>query len=383
MKSRKTLVIGGALFLILTYIFWPFGKSGRQENASIYGVPATVIELKGEQVEIHEDLPGRVVPYIVAEIRPQVSGIITDRLFEEGSEVREGQPLYQINAAQYEAAYNSAKANLAKAEANVKLVQAKASRYETLLNIEAISKQEYDDSVASLAQAEADVAIAKAAMETAKINLDYTKVYAPISGRIGKSSVTKGALVTANQTDTLATITQLDPVYVDIAQAVSGLMRIKRAISEHKKINIELYGDWGHSAYAHPGLLQFPDITVDQTTGSVQLRALFPNPENILLPGAFIRARIKFDAENIVLIPQKAAIRGPDGKVHAWIVDKENKVAPVEITVGEAIGDKWLVKEGVKAGDVIVLEGFQKLMPGALISPAYVADSVLNAQGAR
>jgi membrane fusion protein (multidrug efflux system) len=382
-KRILLALVGITLLSVLayTYIFWSAGHAQQTEEAQIQAIPATpatVTELRSELVSLYEELPGRTAPYKVAEIRPQVSGIITARLFEEGSEVKEGQQLYQISMASYQAAHNSAKADLAKAEANVKSVQAKNNRYEKLMKTNAISEQEYDDIIASLAQAKADIAIAKAAIATAKINLDYTKVYAPISGRIGKSAVTKGALVTANQAQPLATITQLDPIYLDLTQSSADLMHMRRALKGQEKIPVTLYLEGENAAYEHEGILQFSDVTVDQTTGSVQLRSLFPNPDGILLPGLFVHAHINLGAVNAVLVPQKAAIRGADGKLSVWVVNKENKVTPKSISVEKAIGDKWLVKEGVQAGDIIVLKGFQKIAPGALINPIYASDATRN-----
>jgi membrane fusion protein (multidrug efflux system) len=363
--------------LAYTYTFWSTGHIQQAEAQvdNIQAVPATVVELQSERVKLYEELPGRIAPYKVAEIRPQVSGIITARLFEEGSKVKEGQQLYQIDMAPYQAAYDSAKANLAKAEANIKTVEAKNSRYKRLVKIDAVTKQEYDDITASLAQARADIAIAKAAMTTAKINLKYTKVYAPISGRISKSAVTEGALVTANQAQLLATITQLDPVYLDLMQSSTDLIHMRRALKGQEKIPVTIYLEGEDTAYEHQGIFQFSDVTVDQTTGSVQLRSLFPNPDSILLPGLFVHARINLGTVNTVLVPQKAAIRGADGNLSVWMVNKENKVMPKPISAEGAIGDKWLIKGGVQAGDVIVLEGFQKIAPGALISPIYANNT--------
>ncbi|MGR6035541.1 MAG: efflux RND transporter periplasmic adaptor subunit [Candidatus Nitrosoglobus sp.] len=378
--KKILLTLGGIMLLSVlayTYTFWSTGHAQQAEAQvdNIQAVPATVMQLQSERVKLYEELPGRIAPYKVAEIRPQVNGIITARLFEEGSKVKEGQQLYQIDMAPYQAAYDSAKANLAKAEANIKTVEAKNSRYKRLVKIDAVTKQEYDDITASLAQARADIAIAKAAMTTAKINLKYTKVYAPISGRISKSAVTEGALVTANQAQLLATITQLDPVYLDLMQSSTDLIHMRRALKGQEKIPVTIYLEGEDTAYEHQGIFQFSDVTVDQTTGSVQLRSLFPNPDSILLPGLFVHARINLGTVNTVLVPQKAAIRGADGNLSVWMVNKENKVMPKPISAEGAIGNKWLIKEGVQAGDVIVLEGFQKIAPGALISPIYANNT--------
>jgi membrane fusion protein (multidrug efflux system) len=382
---KKTIFAISVVMLlsVLVYTFWFAGHVQQAEAKvdnlqTVPATPVTVMKLQSELVSLYEELPGRIVPYKVAEIRPQVSGIITDRLFEEGSEVKEGQQLYQIDAAPYQAAYNSAKADLAKAEANIKSVQAKNSRYKKLVKIDAVSKQEYDDITASLAQAKADIAIAKAAVATAKINLDYTKVYAPISGRISKSNVTKGALVTASQSQPLATITQLDPIYLDLTQSSADFMRMRHTIEGQKKTPVTLYLEGESTAYEHKGILQFSGVIVDQTTGSVQLRALFPNPDGLLLPGLFVHAHIELGAVDAMLVPQKAVIRGADGNASVWMVDKENKVTPKPISIEKAMGDKWLVKEGLQTEDIIVLEGFQKIASGTLINPTYANDSKKN-----
>lgn len=370
------------LFLsALAYLFWPARdalQAEAQASNVIQAIPVTAMQLQSEPVNLYEELPGRTAPYKVSEVRPRVSGIITARLFEEGSEVTEGQQLYQISSASYQAAYNKAKAGLAKAKANVKSVQAQKNRYKELIKIDAISNQEYDNVAASLGQAKADVTIAKAAITTAKINLDYTKVYAPISGRISKSTVTKGALVTANQPQALATITQLDPIYVDLTQPSADLIRMRRTIKGQKITPVTLFFEGENAAYKHKGILRFTGVTVDQTTDSVQLRSLFPNPESILLTGMFVHAHIELGTVNAILVPQRAAIRGANGKLSVWIVNKENKVTLKSISVEKAIGDKWLVKEGIQAGDIIVLEGFQRIASGTLVNPTYANNTTTS-----
>ncbi len=374
--KKRTLFIGGILIVTaLGYAFWPFGSKQGGPDGKGQAVPVTVMRMQTEKTTLHEELPGRIVAFKVAEIRPQVGGIVTNRLFEEGSDVKQGQQLYQIDPAPYQAAYDSAKANLSKAEANVLSVSAKSARYEELVKIEAVSKQDYDDIRASLSQANADVAIAKAAMAQAKISLNYTKVYAPISGRIGKSSVTTGALVTASQPEALAQITQLDPVYVDMTQSSAQMMRMRAHLEDGKEAPVALFLEGEKTPYAHEGKLQFTEVTVDPTTGSVLLRALFPNPDGTLLPGLFVRAQIKLKEEDSLLVPQKAATRSPDGSLSVWVVDGENKVAPRPVSAEKAIGDKWLVKDGVQVGDIIVLEGFQKITPGATVMSAFEGEA--------
>lgn len=340
-------------------------------------VEVSVVTLQPQRVPLFTELPGRTSAFRVAEVRPQVSGIVLKRLFEEGSEVKAGQQLYLIDPATYQAAVQSAQADLAKARANLKSVEAKATRYADLVKINAVSRQDYDDVVASLDQAKAEIMVAQAAVDTARINLNYTKVYAPIDGRIGKSSVTEGALVTANQTTPMATITQLDPIYVDVSQSSSELMRLRKAVSaglvqqgQADQASVTLTLDGSTQAYDQPGQLQFSDVTVDQTTGSVQVRAVFPNPRKELYPGLFVRARVEQGArDNALLVPQQALVRNADGSAAVWVVGADNKVAPRPVTTAQAVGDKWLINDGLQAGDRVVTEGLQKIRPGAEVHP--------------
>lgn len=373
MKNILITAAVSAVTIVLIY----FAFSGKN-NAVMPGAGAmpvmevAVMTLKSQNAVVYEELPGRTVAYKVAEIRPQVSGIITDRLFEEGSNVEEGTQLYQIDPSIYEATLNSKRADLKKAEANVKSIKAKSNRFKDLVKIDAISKQEYDDIQASLAQAEADVAIALAAVESAKINLNYTKVYSPITGRIGKSSVTKGALVTAGQSQPLATVTLLDPVYVDMTQSSVDLMQLRHKIEAAGNLPVTLtFDDGSNKPYEHEGTLQFHEVTVDQTTGSVQLRALFPNPDGVLLPGLFVRARLKLEYPDSILLPQRVTQRGADGSLTAWVMDNNDVINPVSIVAKKSVDGNWLVTQGLKEGDVIVTEGFIKLQPAMKISPVF------------
>lgn len=344
-------------------------------------VEVSVITLQPQRVPLFTELPGRTAAYRVAEVRPQVSGIVLKRLFEEGSEVKAGQQLYLIDPATYQAAVQSAQADLVKARANLKSIEAKATRYADLVKINAVSRQDYDDVVASLDQAKAEIMVAQAAVETARISLNYTKVYAPIDGRIGKSSVTEGALVTANQSTSMATITQLDPIYVDVSQSSSELMRLRNAVSaglvQQKQADqapVTLTLDGSSQAYDQPGQLQFSDVTVDQTTGSVQVRAVFPNPRKELFPGLFVRARVEQGVrENALLVPQQALVRNPDGSATVWVVGTDNKVAQRQVTTAQAVADKWLINDGLQAGDRVVTEGLQKIRPGAEVRPVDAA----------
>jgi len=330
-----------------------------------------VVVVQPQRVSLTMELPGRTSPYLIAEVRPQVSGIIQKRIFTEGSDVKAGQVLYRIDPATYQAAYDSAKAALARAEASVATVRLKADRYKELVKIKAVSQQDYDDADAALKQAEADVASAKAAVETARINLAYTKVTAPISGRIGRSTVTDGALVTGNQTTSLATIQQLGSMYVDVTQSSSELLRLKQNLASGAlktdrtgQAQVRLILEDG-SAYPLPGILKFSEVTVDQSTGSVILRAVFPNPKQTLLPGMFVRAILEEGInENAILIPQRGVTRNPKGEAMVMVVGAGEKVEPRIIKVNRTVGDNWLVSDGLKAGDRVILEGIQRARPG-------------------
>lgn len=333
-------------------------------------MPVSVIKIKTESIPLSETLPGRISPYRQAEIRPQVSGIITERLFEEGAYVEKGQQLYQINDAPYRAALSSAKADLNSARANVKSIEARTRRYDELIKIDAVSKQEYDDVKAQLDQALAAVEVAQAAVDVAQVNFDYTKVYAPIAGHIGKSRITEGALVTTNQTQSLAVVTQLDPVYIDMTQSGLEVMRLRSIMRDTGKISVRIVFDkvTGES-YPHEGVLQFSDVTVDETTGSVGLRAIMPNPDLILLPGLFVQARVNMGEREVMLVPQRAATRNPDGTLSVWVVNEENKASPRLIETSGSYKDQWVVKNGIAPGDTIVIEGYQKIAPDASVAP--------------
>ncbi|MCX5856098.1 MAG: efflux RND transporter periplasmic adaptor subunit [Deltaproteobacteria bacterium] len=333
-----------------------------------------IVVVQPERVAITTELPGRTSAYLVAEVRPQVGGIIQKRLFTEGGEVKAGSVLYQIDPATYQAAYASAKAALARAEANITTTRLRAERYKELVAIKAVSQQDYDDITAALKQSEADIETGKAAVETARINLAYTRVTAPISGRIGKSSVTAGALVTASQGSALATIQQLDPVYVDVTQSSANLLRLQQSMASGKlkrngagqaKVKLILEDA---TKYPWGGTLQFRDVTVDPTTGSVILRVVFPNPKGVLLPGMFVRAELEEGVnEKALLVPQQAVSRDPKGNPLTLIVDAQGIVQQRMITVDRAIGDKWLVSSGLAPGDRLIVEGIQRVKPGASV----------------
>ena len=320
------------------------------------------------------ELAGRTSPYMISEVRPQVSGIILKRLFTEGGNVKAGAELYKIDPATYQAAYDSAKATRAKAKANLASASARASRYKELVAINAISKQEFDDADAALKLAEADVMAAAAAVETARINLAYTSVTAPISGRIGRSEVTPGALVTANQPTSMATVQQLDPIYVDVTQSSNEWLRLRRDMESGRlksagenQAEVELLLPDG-STYPEKGALKFSDVTVDQTTGSINIRAEFKNPTGKILPGMYVRARIvEGDRANAILVPQQGIMRDPKGNATAMVVGPDNTVSLRVLTTDRAIGNEWLVTDGLAVGEKVIVEGLQRIrfMPGA------------------
>jgi len=368
-RSRTIAIIGMlAGYLLLT-------GCGKQ-SAAVAKVPNTppevgVVVIKPERVALTTELAGRTSASLIAEVRPQVGGIIQKRLFTEGADVKAGEVLYQIDPAAYQAAYSSAKAALARAEANLIPARLKSERYKELVKINAVSQQDYDDATAALKQAEADTEAGKAALETARINLAYTRVTAPISGRIGRSSVTNGALVTASQPAALATIQQLSSMYVDVTQSSAELLRLKQNLASGllkgngpAQARVKLLLEDG-SVYPLPGTLKFSEVTVDQSTGSITLRAVFPNPKQTLLPGMFVRAILEDGvSEQAILVPQRGVTRNPAGNAMVMMVGTEEKVEPRVIKVVRTIGDNWLVSEGLKAGDRVILEGLQKARPG-------------------
>jgi len=332
-----------------------------------------VVVIKTEPAQLTAVLPGRTESFAVSDIRPQVGGILKARLFTEGALVRQGQPLYQIDPAPYKAAYDNATAVLAAAKA-------KANRYGALVKQAAIAPQDYDDAIAAYKQAAANA-------QTARINLGYTRITAPISGRIGRSSVTQGALLTADQTTPLATIQTLDPIYVDITQSSSEVLSLKLAV-QHGNVNAEpadapatLTLDNG-SQYAEAGRLQFGEVSVDQTTGTVTLRAIFPNPHGILLPGMFVRATVAEGTErNAILAPQQGIGRNEKGDPTALVVDAKNIARLHLLKTSRAIGDKWLVTDGLKPGDKLIVEGLQKAQPDAPVHPVPASFLKPSAKG--
>lgn len=344
------------------------------------------IAVQPQAVGLTTELSGRTSAFLVSEVRPQVGGVIKSRLFQEGAIVQAGQSLYQIDPATYQATYNSAAASLAQAQAQALAAKLKADRYKTLVESGAVSKQDNDDAQATAAQTAAAVAVQKAALDTARINLNYTKVASPITGRIGKSAVTPGALVTANQATALATVQDLSKIYVDLTQTSAELLKLKQQFASGKlgKTNsatVTLKLEDG-STYPIPGKLEFSDVTVDAGTGSVTLRAVFPNPNGVLLPGMYVRATLSEGvASGGILIPQTAVNRDPKGGATVMLVGAKGP-EPRPITLGRTIGDKWLVTSGLKAGDKVIVEGLLKVRPGAPIK-AVPAGAAPAAQAQR
>jgi membrane fusion protein (multidrug efflux system) len=321
-------------------------------------------------------LPGRIEAVRVAEVRARVAGILLKRQFEEGADVKAGDVLLEIDPAPLRATLNSAKAVLAKAEANLKQAQAKADRYKALVEFNAVSKQDYDEAAAMALQAEAEVLAGKAGVETASLNLGYATVTAPITGRIGKAKVTEGALVGQNEATPLATIQQLDPIYFDFTQSSTEVLRLRRALEQGKlkglapgEAKVTLLLEDG-TIYAHPGNLLFSDITVDPTTGMITLRASAPNPEHLLLPGMFARGQLEEAVDSAALtVPQRAVMRGPDGSATVLVVNATNTVELRVIQAEATRGDKWIVSDGLKPGERVIVEGLQKAMPGRPVTP--------------
>jgi len=341
-----------------------------------------VVVIKTQPVTLSTVLPGRTDPYTVSDVRPQVNGVILARLFVEGANVRAGQPLYQIDPAPYRASYEQAEAQLASAQASLATSKVKAERYKDLVAVNGVSRQDYDDANASGLQAAASVAQAKAALLAAKINLDYTRIVAPISGRIGRSVYTKGALVTAGQTAALTTIQTLDPIYVDINQSATELLQLRRRLADGGMTSagsgaaeVSLTLDDG-SSYPLTGKLEFTDVTVDQTTGAVTLRALFPNPKGVLLPGMYVRAAVKQGSlPAAILAPQQGVTRDQTGAPIATVVDEKGLAQVRRLKTVGTYGDQWIIADGLKPGDRMIVEGLQKVKPGQPVRPTLITLS--------
>ena len=362
------------------------GQADQQGSAPApQAMSVGVVTLKSQTVTLTKELPGRIAASQIAEIRPQVSGIVQSRLFVEGSEVKMGQALYQIDPASFDATLASAKAAVARAQASIASNKAKTKRYTELLKIKAVSQQDFDEADALYKQAEADLLTAQAQLKTAQINLDYSTVSSPIMGQISKSAVTVGALVSANQSNALATVTQLDPIYVDLTQSSTELLQLKQALASGAidaaaQAEVTLTLEDG-SVYAHTGKLQFSEVTVDPSTGSVTLRAQFANPEKLLLPGMYVRAVIVEGIKtNAILAPQRGISRNQKGQATAMVVNKEGKVEARILQAERTIGSDWLVEKGLEEGDQVIVEGLQKIRPGASVqaNPAELTSATTH-----
>jgi membrane fusion protein (multidrug efflux system) len=374
---RRPIVLAFPLLALLSLA--ACGDQGQAPAAQQMAPEVGVVTLKPQEAKISTVLPGRVVAYQTSEVRPQVTGILLKRDFVEGAEVREGDLLYEIDPVQYKAALASSEAAVQRAEATLVSVKLKAQRKTQLLQTNAASQQDVDDAVAAYKQGEADLKAAEANRDTAAISLDRTKVTASISGRIGKSSITPGALVTASQATAMTTVQQLDPVYVDLDQSTSEMERLRGQIAGGKLkrpadgVQVELLMESGRT-YGHNGKYGFTDASVNESTGSVSSRAVFANPERALLPGMYVRARVVAGVDaNAILVPQRAVSRNPLGQAVAMFVDKDGKIEQRTLDLGEDVDGNWLVLSGAKAGDRLVVEGTQKARPGAVVKTVEVA----------
>ncbi|WP_066724193.1 efflux RND transporter periplasmic adaptor subunit [Sphingomonas pituitosa] len=360
----------------------PGGAGGQQAAPP----PVSYIVVQQQAVPLTSELPGRLSPYESSDVRPQVNGLILERLFTEGDMVRQGQPLYRIDPAPYRAAVASARAALTRAQATIATSEALARRYGELVKINAISKQEAENALASAAQARADVAAQRAALTTAEIDLARTTIRAPISGKIGRSVFTTGALVSASQANALTTIQRLDPIYVDIQQSSADILKLRQSIiagqvarDGNAKVAVKLEDG---TDYGPQGTMRFADVTVDQATGSQIIRALFPNPNGLLLPGMFVRARlVEGTQQNAMLVPQRAVSRDERGNPIVLVVGAENKIEPRPIQTSRTAGDAWIVTGGVKPGDKVIVEGAMMLRPGMPVTPQPWNPNAKPAQG--
>lgn len=371
MSSLPRLTSLGATFFVL-FAVAGCGKS----DAPAAAPPPTevsVVTIKSAALGVTNELPGRLESTRIAEIRARVPGVVLKRTFREGSDVKAGATLFLIDPAQFEASYNSADAAVARAEATLLQAEMKAKRYKPLVETNAISKQEFDDVTATQKTAAADLAAAKAARATAKLSLGYATVTSPISGRIGRAQVTEGALVGQNEATPLATVQQIDPIFVNMTQSSTEILQLQRALADGQlksagkgAVKVTLVTDDGHE-YAHAGKLLFSDLTVDESSGSITLRAEFPNPDRQLLPGMYVRARVEQAInEKAITVPQQAITRTPDGAA-VMIVNAENKVVARSVKTGSASGNSWVINDGLKEGDQVIVEGLQKVQPGAVV----------------
>ncbi len=364
------------------------GKSGADDQQAGQAPPpqaVTVVTLKAQDVTLTRELAGRATPSLIAEVRPQVSGIVKGRLFEEGGTVKAGQPLYQLADLEYAADAASARAALERARATLQQAELSARRSGELVKIDAVSRQDDENAQAALAQAKADAAAAQAALQRSEVLLGYARIVSPISGNIGRSSVTQGALVTASQEQPLALVQRLDPMYVDVTQSSSELLDLRRemaagTLKQASDLPVKILLEDG-TTYAREGKLAFTDVTVDPTTGSYTLRVTVPNPDGILLPGMYVRALVGNGVRNAaLLVPQQGVARDPKGNVSAMVVGKDNKIVQRQLEVSRTIGNNWLVDKGLNAGERVVIEGLQKIGPGAAVTPTEMGAKPAAAQ---
>ncbi|MEI1692656.1 multidrug efflux RND transporter periplasmic adaptor subunit AdeD [Acinetobacter nosocomialis] len=363
--SRKTLY----LLPVLLFLSGCDSEKPIVKNNQKVGV----ITIKKETIESSYQLAGRTVASEISQVRPQVNGVVVEQLFKEGSQVNKGQPLYKIDSSLYRDSVDEAAGNLSLAKATVNSTRLQAERYKELIKVNGISQQELDNALSAYEQAKATVAVNEAVLKTARTNLRYTQVTAPISGRIGRSSITRGALVTSAQTDPLATIQKLDPMYVDLTQSSDEYMALRKQLTENgikpTELSVRLQLENG-TTYSQQGTFKFSDIAVDEATGSITLRAAFSNPNHGLLPGMYVRAELGTGTRsNSILIPQGALFRDADGNALVWVVGKDNKAEQRKITLGNAIDNRWLVKSGLNEGDQVIVDGLQGLSAGMAIEP--------------
>ena len=371
--SLKSLLFAASSLLVLAGCD---KKPATPAAAATQPTEVGVITVATRPVTLTRELPGRTSAFRIAEVRARVSGIVLKRLFTEGADVKEGQVLYQIDPAPYQAALDSAKASVARAEAAALSARLQAERSEKLVAARAVSQQEFDSSVAARQGSEAEVAAAKAAVQTAEINLSYTRVTSPLTGRIGRSEVTEGAYVQQASATLLAVVQQLDPIYVDLTQSSTEVLQLRRALEAgqvtragHGEAKVQLILDDGRQ-YADAGALQFSDVSVNASTNSISLRALFPNPRGELLPGLFVRARLEEGSRSdAILVPQPAVSRNQKGEATALVVGAENKVELRVLKIDRAIGNQWLIADGLKPGDQVIVENLQRIRPGAPVKP--------------
>ncbi|MGL4837247.1 MAG: efflux RND transporter periplasmic adaptor subunit [Shewanella sp.] len=377
---RQTIKLASVISVALWMAACSPQEAKAPANAGPQSVEVGVVNVVAKSQAIQVELPGRSKAFLEAEVRPQVNGIITKRSFVEGGLVKQGESLYQIDSAPYKAALVSANADLARANAALASAKARATRYQQLVKTNAISQQDFDEADAAYKEALASVTVAEAAINTAKINLQYTEVLAPISGRIGKSSVTAGALVTANQSQTLATIQQLDPINIDIAQSSAQLLRLKAKLTQGKlqatdNAEVQLVLEDG-TTYGHSGKLQFAEVSVDENTGSVILRAEFPNPDGLLLPGMYVRAVLNAGTDpQAIMVPQRAISRNPKGEAVAMVVNDQGVVEAKIVKTAQAIGNEWRITSGLTVGDKLIVEGLQKIRPGSPVTTQVISET--------